>query len=244
MNWKFWKRDGDTNNLLQSIIDQQKNMTCEFAELNHKMPDIHTAISNMSAGLPQISDKMQEHSERIDQLEKQMAKSSRIQYKNNQEIAETMNQLDERTAGWIEILESVRQNSSINEQLQQCLDSMMETLIGLLDDVDLLLQDEARQQDSSWRPLLENWAEQILQALRGAGITEKELSGGSFDPQWAEAIGTIPRADQGQSNALDTSSFVPYEIAKVVRRCFVRADGSILRKGQVISYQDFLQERE
>jgi molecular chaperone GrpE (heat shock protein) len=226
------------------MLHQQKNLTREFEALNRKIPDTCTAISGMAACLPQISDKMQEHGDRIDQLEKQIIKSSRMQYKNSQEIAETMNQLDERTTGWSEILESVRQNSFINKQLQQRLDSMTETMIGLLDDVDILLQGENREQDSSWRTILENWAGQILRVLGEAGITETKLTGCSFDPQWAEAIGSIPRTVQGQPGSTEATRSVPYEIAEVVRRCFVRNDGSIFRKGQVISYRDDCQECE
>lgn len=91
------------------------------------------------------------------------------------------------------------------------------------------------------RPLLEQWAGQIVIALARAGIHETEHLGRSFDPEWAESIGTaapVPREAIAVSGDGQDRSYVPYEVVEVVRRGFVGNDGRLLRKARVITVRE------
>ena len=247
MNWKFWNKadiKGEGNLRRQSNLNRPKKPAEQMEELHQQILEINTSTSGMIAWLPKIDDQLAHHGNRIDELEKQMSRIARIEYKSSQQLTKVISQIDERTTGLLEITAINQKNSLIIDRLQQRLDSMAEVLIDCLDDIDMLLHSTGLQDDSGWRILFEKWAEQILQALREAGVIERKLAGHSFDPRWAEAIDAIERSVPVKPDIIDTTKSVPYEIAEVVRRCFVRADGSILRKGQVITYQDDYQEGE
>jgi molecular chaperone GrpE (heat shock protein) len=247
LNWKFWNKadiKGENNLRQKSILNQPRKPAEQIEELHQQILEINTSTAGMIAWLPKIDDRLAHHSNRIDELEKQMSRTARIQYKSSQQLTEVISQIDERTTGLLEITAFNQKNTLIIDRLQQRLDSMAEALINCLDDIDMLLHSTGLQVDSNWRLLLEKWAEQILQALSEAGVIERKLAGQSFDPRWAEAIDTIERSIEVKSGIVNVTKSVPYEVAEVVRRCFVRADGSILRKGQVITYQDDYQEGE
>ncbi len=245
LNWKFWNKayiKGEGTLQRQSNLNRPKKPAEQMEELHQQILETNTSTSGMIAWLPKIDDQLAHHGNRIDELEKQMSRIARIQYKSSQQLTKVISQIDERTTGLLEITTINQKNTLIIDRLQQRLESMAEVLIDCLDDIDMLLHSTSLQVDSNWRLLLEKWAEQILQALSEVGVIERKLAGQSFDPCWAEAIDTIERSVTFKPGMTDFTKSVPYEVAEVVRRCFVRTDGSTLRKGLVITYQDDYQD--
>jgi len=64
--------------------------------------------------------------------------------------------------------------------------------------------------------------------------------GTSFNPTLAESIGTVVRQPvrTGTTEEELVRVLLSYEIAEVVKRGFVYENGALLRKAQVITYQE------
>lgn len=189
---------------------------------------------------PAVDDHIKQLNERLNQIGDQVNKVARIQYKTGQEL---QNKLECLNSG----LETAEQRQIAYDRdlknlglLNSQVEYLTEVLISRLDDIDLLCTQLQGEGQKTWLKLLEQWAVQILEALRQIGISEFNLKGSSFDPRLAESIGTVssntfcPEA----SETGDGQAAVPYQVVEVIKRGFVFNDGRLLRKAQVITLQE------
>ncbi|MFZ3101861.1 MAG: nucleotide exchange factor GrpE [Desulfitobacteriaceae bacterium] len=177
--------------------------------------------------------------EQMTEIGDQVRKFSRLQYKSGQEVQGKFEGLNTRLEAMQQWQDAYTIDKAQLDTLEVQIGQVSEILLVWLDDLDLLATSLREQGQEDWLKLLGTWTNQVLQALQINGIGEMQLVGTSFNPTVAEAIGTVVR----QSNRTDAMEegvrfFLPYEIAEVVRRGFIYQDGRLLRKAQVITYQE------
>lgn len=212
MNWFFWKKDKQDQSMI--IMEQLSNQLLETKDQIRQLSD--TTIVN---------------SHQLEGLGDQLTKQTRIQYKSGQEIQSK--------------LENITQNLVQAQQWQTECTTMEKELNGLHNHQELLLQVLLNQLDeldtaytgfngdvhTEWQPLFKQWIVRIISALAEIGIYEIDMIGQSFNPQMAEGLGVIPRPS-------DTEATIPYEIVQILKRGFIDHEGRLLRKAQVITYQE------
>lgn len=215
LNWQFWRKD--KKDLLEQALQQ---------------------LDEVKQGLESLAEQASGNSEQMLEIVSTINKLARVQYKTGQDVQGRLGELSSAAEG-------IRQWQAAHEVdvaklnlLGRRIDYLAEVIISWLDDIDLIL-DRLEAQDT-WRPLLDQWAAQLREALSKTGIYELQLLGCSFEPQLAEAIGTVSPSQSGLPRAGDTSAGpnVPYEIVKIVKRGFVAGDGRLIRKAQVITVKE------
>jgi len=220
MFWRFWlKGKSDVQTALEQLREQQSQV---IDLLNH------------------FSEVMKGNSEQVTGIAAQVSKVARLQYKTGQDMLGKLERLD---AG-VDDLRRRQDIYDMNEANYKALELqnnfLVEVFIHLLDDIDLVSSRLQGEGQEVWRHLLNQWAGQILTALRETGIGELDILGRSFNPQLAEAIGTVDcdLPDDGASGGENVRSLVPYEVVEVVKRGFAYKDGRLLRKAQVITRKE------
>lgn len=217
MIWKLWI--------------SKKNKTLEQMQELLMPINQHLTLLNQ-----QVTNSLEHNAELGDQIRK----LGRLQYKSGQDVQgklEGINTGLEAMQQW-QVANSV--DKSQLDALEQQIGQVSEILLIWLDDLDLLATSLREQGQDGWLKLLETWTSQVLQALKIHGIGEMQLVGTSFNPTLAESIGTVVR-QQISSDAMEGETvrfFLPYEIAEVVKRGFIYRDRTLLRKAQVITYQE------
>ncbi|MHB1418558.1 MAG: nucleotide exchange factor GrpE [Bacillota bacterium] len=191
----------------------------------------------VNEGITVLREEINGNHEQLADIEVLLNKLARVQYKTSQDI---QGKLDRLTAD----IEAVQQWQTAHEidkdrliRLERQVDYLAETLIAWLDDIDLVLS-RLQGEGQTWVALLEQWATQLVRALAENGIHELELLGRSFQPQWAEAIGTVTRSALPTAEDGRTREYVPYEVLKVIKRGFGTEDGRLIRKAQVITLKE------
>ena len=217
MKWKFWISNKKTLEQLQELL----------MPINHHLTLLNQQVTDSSEQMVEISD--------------QVRKLGRLQYKSGQEVQGKLEGLGTRLEGVQQWQDTYTLDKSRLEILEQQIGQVSEILLVWLDDLDLLATNLREQGQVEWLKLLNKWTQQGLQALRIHGIVEIQLVGTSFNPILAEAIGTVvrPTLNTAQEEVEETVRVsVSYEVAEVVKRGFVYQDGPLLRKAQVITYQE------
>lgn len=217
MTWKPWS--------------SKKNKTLE------QMQELLTPINQ---NLTLLSQQVNSSSEQITEVGEQLRKLGRLQYKSSQEVQGKLGGLDTRLEAMQQGQDAYAIDKSQLEALEQQIGHVSEILLVWLDDLDLLSISLRDQGQEGWQKLLETWTSQVLQALKIHGLVEMHLLGTSFDPKIAEAIGTMPRQHAKVKTMEEDSSLVSlqYEISEVVKRGFVNNEGTLLRKAQVMTYEE------
>ena len=197
-------------------------------------------LTPLNQHLTLLSQQVTGSSEQITEIGDQIRKLGRLQYKSGQDV---QGKLEGLSSG-LDVVQQWQDAYTIDKSrldtLEQLIGQVSEILLVWLDDLDLLATSLREQGQDGWLKLLETWTSQVLQALQINGIGEMQLVGTSFDPTLAESIGTVVRKPIG-TDAMEEETvrfFLPYEIAEVVRRGFIYQDGTLLRKAQVITYQE------
>jgi len=217
MMWKLWT--------------SKKNKTLE---------QMQELLAPINQNLTLLSQQVNNSLEQITEIGEQLRKLGRLQYKSGQEVQGKLGGLDTR----LEVLQQMQDTYTIDKSQLEALDQQIghvnEILLVWLDDLDLLSINLRDQGQDGWEKLLETWTSQVLQALKIHGVVEMHLVGTSFNPKIAEAIGTMPRKPTKVNTADVYSSPVslPYEVSEVVKRGFVNHEGTLLRKAQVMTYQE------
>jgi molecular chaperone GrpE (heat shock protein) len=217
MKWKFWISEKKALEQLQELL----------TPINH-----HLTLLNQQATA---------NSEQMVEISDQVRKLGRLQYKSGQEVQGKLEGLNKRLEGVQQWQDTYSLDKSRLDSLEQQIGQVSEILLVWLDDFDLLASNLREQGQVGWLKLLDTWTQQVLQALRIHGIIEIQLVGTSFNPILAEAIGTVARTSlsTAQKEATQTGRVsVSYEVAEVVKRGFTYQDGSLIRKAQVITYQE------
>ena len=177
----------------------------------------------------QVHDAQQVLSGSSDAVLEQLNKLGRLQHKTSRESADHLQKL------MVGVEELIRGQSETHQlglrvtMLEQQMEGLLRDTIRWLDDLDVLhdsLDGAARE---VWLPMVEQWTERLLTQLDGAGVREIPVVGATFDPRWSEAVGTVEPV-LGITTQL-------YEVVKVVRRGFIGASGTVVRKAQVITVQ-------
>ncbi|MHB1127349.1 MAG: nucleotide exchange factor GrpE [Bacillota bacterium] len=193
--------------------------------------------TQVNKGIAVLREEISGSHEQLAEIEALLNKLARVQYKTSQDSQGKLDRLITNT-------EAVQQWQAAHEidqgrlvSLEQQVDYLVQTLIAWLDDIDLVLsrlQGEAQ----SWATLLKQWAVQLVRALAETGIRELDLLGHSFQPQWAESIGTDARSSLPAAEDGRTREYVSYEVLQVIKRGFATEDGRLLRKAQVITLKE------
>ncbi len=185
----------------------------------------------------QLREQLSQLGEQSAEIGVQMNKLVRIQYKTGQEI---LAKIDRITAG-MDAVQRWQTDQEVNvarlNEMERQIDFLTGILVRWLDDIDYVCAGLQGEDQGRWRQLLEQWGGQLLTALAEVGVREMDLLGRTFNPQWAESIGTVARDPSGVDGEI-TRLLVPYEVVSVIKRGFVYSDGRLLRKAQVISIQE------
>ena len=225
MNWKFWKKEED------------KQETC-FSQLSAQL----TVMSeNMAKNTPHMSDYL----EHLTELSAQVQKVARIQYKTGQDMSGKLEQL-KVNLDTVQQQQNIQQTAAVRiQELEYLVTETANSLIKWLDDIDMLTDRLAGQEQGNWQALLQQWSVQIILALQKIGVWEIDLLGHTFMPQYAEAIGTVTQNNLNrQENMHNLHSITnnlpqePYAVVKIIKRGYVFAGGQLLRKAQVITLQE------
>lgn len=227
MFWKLWMKE---KSYVQTSLEQLREQLSQVIDLlNH------------------FSEEMKGNSEQVTGIAAQVSKVARLQYKTGQDL---LGKLERLNAG-VDDLQRRQDVYDVNEAsyktLELQINFLVEVFIHLLDDIDLVSSRLQGEGQEVWRHLLNQWARQILMALKETGIRELDILGHSFNPQLAEAIGAVDcdLADDGASGGENVRPLVPYEVVEVVKRGFAFNDGRLLRKAQVITRKEkVLDERQ
>ena len=191
----------------------------------------HLALLNQ-----QLTSSLEQNAE----LSEQIRKLGRLQYKSGQEVQGKFEGLNTRLEVMQQWQEANTSDKSRLDTLNKQIGQVSGLLLTWLDDLDLLATSLREQEQEGWLKLLETWTQQVLQALQINGIGEMRLVGTSFNPTLAESIGTVARQPVRTETWEEepVRAFLPYEVAEVVKRGFVYENGALLRKAQVITYQE------
>ncbi|EAX48944.1 hypothetical protein TcarDRAFT_2633 [Thermosinus carboxydivorans Nor1] len=196
----------------------------QYEQLAGQLAAIQYALTNLSEQLSADADKRQDISD-------QLAKLARLQYKSSQEITGRLADVDQRLAA----LAAAQAETVVREETVQSLvwqrQYLVDILLQQLDELDRACAGLNGEAAAAWRDLLAAWAERLVAALAAVGLYELNVTGQTFDPEVAIAVGSI-RRQQPTQNA------VPYEVAEVVRRGFCDGAGQVVRKAEVITYQE------
>lgn len=223
MKWKFWTSKKST------ILTQ-----------------VQEHLVQISQHLILLDQQVTSNSEQITEIGDLVRKLSRLQYKTGQDV---QGKLEGLTTG----LNVVQQgqiayalDASRLDALEQQKAQVTKILLVWLDDLDFLTPRLKDNGQELWQQLLEQWTSQIFQALHILGISEIEMLGTSFNPKIAESIGTVVRPSVVASgpDEKSISPSQPYEVAEVIKRGFISGDGKLLRKAQVITYEDKNKEND
>ena len=221
MRWKLWT--SKNNKTMAQIQQVQQEL---LMPINQHLTLLNQQVTDSLGQMTEIGD--------------QIRKLSRLQYKSGQEVQGKFEGLNTRLDAMQQWQDAYTIDKSQLETLEVQSGQINEILLIWLDDLDLLATSMREQGQDGWLKLLVTWTHQALQALRLSGISEMQLVGTSFNPALAESIGTVVRRPS-KTNLMEEETvrlFLPYEIAEVVRRGFVYHDGRLLRKAQVITYQE------
>jgi molecular chaperone GrpE (heat shock protein) len=220
--WGFFQKKEEKNALSGIIEPLQHRMSLHLTEQLEKQTErIYQRVHEQFAGTLEITNGL---SQQISNLTEQIMKLTRMQYKTTQQL---QGQLEEIRLQ----IDNIRQTQA--EENANQFHALIEKNIRWLDDIDQLCKRLEGKETHMWQQTLRAWAEQLLSALAENGIHEIHVLGKSFQPQLAEAIGTVPFRDASENEA----TYVPYQVMDVVQRGFAYQDGRILRKAQVITLE-------
>ncbi len=212
-------------------------MKLKFWSRREKVVD---TVNELNTQIGKMNEQIEKMNEQMEKTNEQLQKLARLQYKTSQEILNKIGNLSLKTDKLQIQQEAYEQILVQNKERQDKLQELGKSLIGWLDDIDHVCAGLGGEGRETWYKLLNQWAEQLLDMLASAGIYELKLLGHTFNPSWAESIGTVV-SSQLVSTVVDdanSQSLAPYEIVEVVKRGFVYSDGSLLRKAQVITFQE------
>lgn len=204
------------------------------------MEQLREQLSQIGECLVQVSTEMTGNSTQLAEIGEQVNKVARIQYKTSQEMQNKL----ERLSSGMDGLQHWQAAHDVDvprlNTLEQQIENIAVSLIHWLDEIDLVCSRLQGEEQETWRQLLQQWARQILVILTEVGIRELDVLDRSFNPRWAESIGTVARNQAMVCPPEDEQAqpFVPYQVIEVVKRDFALSDGRLLRKAQVITLQE------
>lgn len=170
-------------------------------------------------------------SESLTQINEQLIKLGRLQYKSRQDLLDGLNQLGREVGQVVSSQEDNGNNVELIKQLTKNQQQLVNILLLQLDELDVASSGLKLDESDTWGQLLRKWTERIVTSLAELDIYEMNLVGRSFSPEFAEGVGTVLRTVRSYPET-------PYEISSIVKRGFMYGDHRIFRKAQVITYQE------
>ncbi|HEY3424275.1 MAG TPA: nucleotide exchange factor GrpE [Negativicutes bacterium] len=212
MNWLFWKND------------KQNALAYTMSQLTGQLLAINANIAEVSE---RSADSLQQQQE----LNGQLAKLMRMQYKSGHETQVKLEQLQQEVTKMQQWQTKYDSETENGDTLRRQQEHLLTVLFCQLDELDTARSGLNDKENISWQSLLSQWAQKIVASLAQIGIYELDIMGKTFEPQIAEGVGTIPRMPGTDAN-------IPYEVAEIVSRGFVNSEGYLLRKARVITYME------
>lgn len=194
---------------------------------------IRTAVQATAQALgDQMAGMHGDLAEKADAALDQLTKLGRLQYRSSHDIADRLQKL---TVGVEELIRERTDAQNLARQiavLEEHIEDIARENIRLIDDLDALCDSLTDETKDTWAELLKQWTGRLLAQLNDAGMREIHVLGAPFDPAWCESVETVEpdRTADGLPSGRQ-----PYEVVKVIRRGYVRSNGEILRKAQVIT---------
>ena len=209
MSWLFWKRDRES-------------------EIDNAVSQLGSQLAEIKENIAKINERTANGLEQWEEFSGQLTKLTRIQYKGGQETHGKLEQL----AQGIEKMQQWQnaEKESVHTLTRQR-EYLLDVLVCQLDEIDAAYAGLENREDHAWQSLLQQWAQRIIAAMAEVGIYEVDVVGKTFEPQVAEGVGVVPRTP-------GTIGDVPYEVVQVIKRGLMNGEGNLLRKAQVITYQE------
>ncbi|QQK74952.1 nucleotide exchange factor GrpE [Salicibibacter cibarius] len=168
----------------------------------------------LNADMNQLKQQSEQMQEQIANIENQVQKLTRLQYKTGKNTEEQLNTLSET-------MERTKQASGESDK------EIIPQLIRQIDDMDMV--SAQLKNDPNWQALIQKWSERLLHTLADLGVKESIHHGDMFDPKRTEAIeAVLPPEPQAR----------PYQIVHIHQRGFYDKDGTIIRKAQVTTVKE------
>mgnify|MGYP000936418932 FL=1 len=136
-------------------------------------------------------------------------------------------------------LDRAIEDKARSADLERLLETSVDGLLILIDDMDTILEHHDRSVDNPWIRVINQWQKQVEVLLQKLGVEPIPLLGTLFDPQTAEAMDTVTReeamkkAQNGWHGVLE-----PYTVVDVIRKGYQFADGSVRRKALVLTIEE------
>lgn len=180
---------------------------------------------------PTALDEMKLQSEQqTKEITDQITKLTRFYYKSSQEMNGKLDQCNHALEQLSDVQDLQAKLAVSSNTAEQTLSAMLQWL----DELDTILSKLAKEESHEWKLLLGQWSQRLLDNLASLGLKEMQVLGTTFDPSISEAIGIQSASDADRLGRIPAA----YEVLEVVRRGFVRSDGSLYRKAQVITWKE------
>lgn len=207
MNWLFWKKGSSKKDKL--LLNKVK-------EMEDKLTNLESTVSELNTNNKQMT---------------------RLQYKYNQEIKKALDRLNKRFEEQQKSEEQFSKLVNNIENYRSIIDNNIETLVGIIDEIDLIRQG-LNEDEGNWSQILEKWTNKLLELLKKQDIYEIDLLGRQFDPRVAEAISTLSKKEIEQEMKGTGSIYKNYDIVEVLKRGYRNSNGDLIRKASVITFKE------
>ncbi len=162
---------------------------------------------------------------------------NRLQYKQTQNILESLERLDQRLGKQEKDQVLI---ADLKRDIEGCRESLTHNanvLIDLIDEFDLIRQGLGDKEDK-WSDLLEKWSARLLKLLNKQGIYQLELLNKEFNPRMAEAISIVREKDILGDQGCSGNTYNNHDIVEVIKRGYRNKQGELIRKAIVIIYKE------
>ena len=190
-----------------------------------------------------LKDKIEELDKKIREMQGNIAELStynkqmnRLQYKYNQDIIKSLEELENRIKKQ-EIDEELI--AGLKKEIDSYTSSVKHNsgvLIDFIDEIDLIIKGLGDKEDK-WSILLEKWVSRLLKLLERQGVYQLELLDKEFNPHMAEAISTVNKNGIGDYSK-SSSTYNNHDIVEIIKRGYKDNNGELIRKALVIVYRE------
>lgn len=162
---------------------------------------------------------------------------NRLQYKQTQNILESIERLDQRLKKQEIDQELI---ADLKKDIEGCRESLTHNanvLIDFIDEFDLIRQGLGDNEER-WSDLLDKWVARLLKLLNRQGIYQLELLNKEFNPRMAEAVSIIRVKDLPGDENYSDNTYNNHDIVEIIKRGYRDKQGELIRKAIVIIYKE------
>lgn len=161
---------------------------------------------------------------KVENLEDQMNKMVRIQFKTGKNMEEKMEEFGS-------FLTEFKKENELIVHYKNREKMMASHIIRLLDELDHVVS-KLDDTEQGWHKVFTQWINTLLKNLQEIGIYQLNVIDKSFDPKIAESIKTVTK------NELYTAPKVPYQIVQIIHRGYISESGELIRKAKVVTVKE------